>query len=103
MTDRLTNENVNNMIERYRERNFWQDRIVPPRRYFDNQPLGKVLLKDLATKKILKECDRTAQANSVWYSELISTGQFYKPLTTKRNTIRCNSNKAISMVSSGAG
>ena len=88
------------MISRYKARNFWQDRIVPPRRYFDNQPLGKVLLKDLAINKIVKECDRTAQANSVWYSELISTGQFYSPLTTKRNTVKCSSNKAISMASS---
>ena len=88
------------MVQRHKERCFWEDRIEPPRRYFDNQPLGKVLLKDLAKNKVQKECERTNYANSTWFNGLVTTGQFYNPLTKKRNIEAPNETKQFSMVSS---
>ena len=47
-----------------------------------------------------KECNRTNLANSSWFNGLVSTGQFYNPLTKKRNIEAPNETKEISVVSS---
>ena len=49
-----------------------------------------------------KECNRTNLANSSWFNGLVSTGQFYNPLTKKRNIEAPNETKEISVVSSSA-
>ena len=69
------------MVQRHKERKIWEDKISPPRRYFDNKPLGKVLLQEIAPTKVEKECNRTNEANSLWFYNLIQSGMQYKPLT----------------------
>ena len=33
---RLTNSQIADIVDRYRERCIWEDRVDPPRRYFDH-------------------------------------------------------------------
>lgn len=59
-----------------------------------------MLLKDIVTSKVEKECNRTNLANSTWFNGLISTGQFYNSLTKKRKVERPNETKEMSIASS---
>ena len=61
-----------------------------------------MLLKDMDNPRVEKECNRTDLANSNWYNQLIHSGQFYNPLTKKRDLGQPNSTKEISIISTEA-
>jgi len=71
---RLTTTQIADIVDKHKRRCFWEDKIDPPRRYFDNQPLGKVILKEMGAEKVLKECIRTDRANSMWFTQLVHSG-----------------------------
>lgn len=85
------------MIQRHKQRNIWEDRIAPPRRYFDKKPLEKVLLDEFGSSRVDKECQRTNLANSTWFNGIVERGQFYKPLTVNKGLIASNDNKELSV------
>ena len=53
-------------------------------------------MKDLQSKKVEKECQRTDFANSKWFNQLVQSGQFYKSLTKARETDLPNQTKEVS-------
>ena len=56
-----------------------------------------MLLQEIAPTKVTKECDRTNVANSIWFSSLVETGKFYKPLTRLVDTQQPLDNKEYSV------
>ena len=62
---------ISDIVSRYRDRCKWEDRIEPPRRYFDHSKLSSLLMKDLNNSKAENEAMRTDLANSKWFTDLV--------------------------------